>query len=63
MELNKDYKQIFIHSDSNYDLLKDKVVDKVAFTNIWNYDTLMCIIMFTNKTFIALGIGYVDEEE
>lgn len=28
MELNKDYKQIFLHSDSDYDLLKDKVVDR-----------------------------------
>jgi hypothetical protein len=58
MELNKDYKQIFLHSDSDYDLLKDKVVDKVAFTNIGGYDTHMCIITFTDKTFIALGVGY-----
>lgn len=63
MELNKDYKQIFLHSDSDYDLLKDKVVDKVAFTNTGNYDTHMCIIMFTDKTFIALGTGYNDEDE
>lgn len=62
MELNKDYKQIFLHSDSDYDLLKDKVVDKVAFTNIGGYDTHMCIITFTDKTFIALGTGY-DEDE
>lgn len=58
MELNKDYKQIFLHSDSDYDLLKDKVVDKVAFTNIGDYGTHMCIITFTDKTFIALGVGY-----
>jgi hypothetical protein len=58
MELNKDYKQIFLHSDSDYDLLKDKVVDKVAFTNIGDYGTHMCIITFTDKTFIALGTGY-----
>lgn len=62
MELNKDYKQIFLHSDSDYDLLKDKVVDKVAFTNIGDYGTHMCIITFTDKTFIALGTGY-DEDE
>ena len=63
MELNKDYKQIFLHNDSDYDLLKNKVVDKVAFTNTGNYDTHMCIIMFTDKTFIALGTGYNDEDE
>jgi len=63
MELNKDYKQIFLHAPSDYDLLKDKVVDKVAFTNTGSYDTHMCIITFTDKTFIALGIGYDDEEE
>ena len=62
MELNKKYKQIFLHNDSDYNLLKDKVVDKVAFTNTGNYDTHMCIIMFTDKTFIALGIGYDDED-
>ena len=55
MELNKEYKQIYLHNDSDYDLLKDKVVDKVAFTNTGNYDTHMCIITFTDKTFIALG--------
>lgn len=62
MELNKEYKQIFLHSDSDYNLLKDKVVDKVAFTNTGDYDTHMCIITFTDKTFIALGIEY-DEDE
>ena len=63
MELNKDYKQIFLHNDSDYDLLKNKVVDKVAFTNTGNYDTHMCIIMFTDKTFIELGTGYDDEDD
>ena len=58
MELNKDYKQIFLHSDSDYDLLKNKVVDKVAFTNTGNYDEHMCIITFTDKTFIAIGNGF-----
>lgn len=63
MELNKEYKQIFLHSDSDYDLLKNKVIDKVAFTNTGNYDVQMCIITFTDKTFIALGTGYDDEDE
>lgn len=63
MELNKDYKQIFLHSDSDYDLLKDKVIDKVAFTDIGTYGTHMCIIVFTDKTFIALGVGYDDYED
>ena len=63
MELNKEYKQIFLHSDSDYDLLKNKVVDKVAFTNTGNYDTHMCIITFTDKTFIALGVGRDYEDD
>jgi hypothetical protein len=63
MELNKDYKQICLRNDSDYNLLKNKVVDKVAFTNTGNYDTHMCIITFTDKTFIALGTGYDDEED
>ena len=63
MELNKEYKQIFLHSDSDYNLLKGKVIDKVAFSNIGEYNTHMCIIIFTDKTFIALGIGYNDEDE
>ena len=62
MELNKDYKQIFLHGNSDYNLLKDKVVDKVAFTNTGDYDTHMCIITFTDKTFIALGVIYNDLE-
>ena len=39
------------------------MVDKVAFTNTGNYDTHMCIITFTDKTFIALGTGYDDEDD
>lgn len=61
MELNKEYKQIFLHAPDDYDLLKNKVVDKVAFTNTGEYDTHMCIITFTDKTFIALGVVYDDE--
>lgn len=63
MELNKEYKQIFLRNDSEYNLLKDKVVDKVAFTNIGNYDTHTCIITFTDKTFIALGAGRDYEDD
>lgn len=63
MELNNEYKQIFLHSDSDYDLLKNKVVDKVAFTNTGNYDVHMCIITFTDKTFIALGTRYDNEDD
>jgi len=63
MDLNKEYKQIFLRNDSEYNLLKDKVVDKVAFTNTGSYDTHMCIITFTDKTFIALGTGYDNEDE
>ena len=63
MKLNKEYKQIFLYGDSDYNLLKNKVVNKVAFTNTGNYDTHMCIIMFTDKTFIALGTGYDNEDD
>ena len=63
MELNKEYKQIFLRNDSDYNLLKDKAVDKVAFTNTGNYDTHMCIITFTDKTFIALGTRYDEEDD
>ena len=63
MEFNKEYKQIFLNSNSDYDLLKNKVVDKVAFTNTGDYDTHMYIITFTDKTFIALGTGYDEEDE
>ena len=63
MELNKEYKQIFLNEGISYDTLKGKVVDKVGFTNWGNYDTHMCIITFTDKTFIALGTGYDDEDD
>lgn len=63
MELNKEYKQIFLNEGISYDTLKGKVVDKVGFTNFGNYDTHMCIITFTDKTFIALGTGYDDEDD
>lgn len=63
MELNKEYKQVFLNEGISYDTLKGKVVDKVGFTNWGNYDTHMCIITFTDKTFIALGVGYNYEDE
>lgn len=63
MDLNKDYKQIYLHNDSDYNLLKNKVVDKVAFTNVGNYDVHTCIIMFTDKTFISLGVEFDYEDD
>lgn len=58
MELNKEYKQIFLNEGISYDTLKGKVVDKVGFTNYDDYDQNMCIVTFTDKTFIALGVAY-----
>lgn len=58
MELNKEYKQIFLNEGISYDTLKGKVVDKVGFTNYDDYDQNMCIVTFTDKTFIALGVSY-----
>ena len=60
MELNKEYKQIFLHNDTPYDVLKGKVVENVGFTNIGSYDLHMFIITFTDKTYVAIGTDYKD---
>ena len=44
MELNKEYKQIFLHNDTPYDVLKGKVVENVGFTNKGSHDLHMFII-------------------
>ena len=66
MDSNKEYVQINVHTFSgyckNYDALKGKVVDKVAFTDRNSYDTQMFIITFTDKTYICIGVGYNDSE-
>ena len=63
MELNKEYKQIHLDEGISYDALKGKVVDKVGFTNFGDYGQNMCIITFTDKTFIALGVTYKSDSE
>ena len=63
MELNKDYKQIFLRNDSEYNLLKDKVVDKIGFINRGWSDENIFAITFTDKTFIAIGAGVSEWEE
>ena len=64
MNFNQEYEQISVHSFSgyrtNYDALKGKVVEKVAFTDKNSYDTQFFIITFTDKTFISVGVGYND---
>ena len=60
MELNKKYKQIFLHNDTPYDVLKGKIVENVGFTNKGSHDLHMFIITFTDKTYIAIGTGYKD---
>ncbi len=60
MKLNSEYKQIFTHQLKNYDDLKGKVVDKIAFTDRGHHDQNMFIILFTDKTYIAIGTHYKD---
>ena len=66
MELNKEYKQILVRDFSghnkDYEALKGKVVDKVAFYNRGDYGQQMFIITFTDKTFVAVGPEYNDSE-
>lgn len=60
MKLNKEYKQIFAHSLKDYNELSGKVVDKIAFTDRGYTDENLFIILFTDKTFIAIGAHYKD---
>lgn len=63
MELNKNLKQISLHNlAEDYNALKGKVVDKVAFNNKGDMDDQMFVIMFTDGTFINLGVDYRDSE-
>ena len=60
-----EYKQISLnqlntHGVCNYDALKGKVIDKVAFNNRGERDEQALTIIFTDKTFISVGFGYVD---
>lgn len=63
MELNKEYKQIHLDEGISYDALKGKVVDKVGFTSFGDYGQNMCIVTFTDKTFIAIGVTYNNDSE
>lgn len=60
MKRNDEYKQLFPQINSSYDALKGKVVDKVAFMNRGDCDTQMFIILFTDKTYVCIGL---DREE
>lgn len=62
MELNKEYKRISASTVCNNtaDALKGKIVDKVMFTNKGNADENLFIIVFTDKTYIAIGTHYRD---
>lgn len=60
-----EYKQISLnqlntHGVCNYDALKGKVIDKVAFNNRGERDEQALTIIFTDKTFISVGFDYVD---
>lgn len=68
MKLNKSYYQISIDKHSwagtPYDLLKGKVIDKVAFNNNSEYeDQHQLIITFTDKTYIAIGLEYDHDKD
>ena len=43
---------------NDYDTLKGKVVDKVAFTNTGYEDEQMFIISFTDDTYVCIGIDH-----
>lgn len=61
-----EYKQISLeqlkttHGVCNYDALKGKVIDKVAFNNRGERDEQALTIIFTDKTFISVGFDYID---
>lgn len=62
-----EFKQISLnrlntHGVCNYDALKGKVIDKVAFNNRGEHDEQALTIIFTDKSFISVGVGYVDFE-
>lgn len=62
MEINKEYKQIYINPRDGYyktdiDVLKGKVVDKVALSDDRQYeDQCELIITFKDKTYVAFDI-------
>lgn len=62
MKKNKEYKQISVNDLNDYDCLKGKVVEKVAFSNRGCYDENLFIILFTDKTYVAVGADYNDDE-
>lgn len=61
MKRNDEYKQLFPHYGDEYDILKGKVVDKVAFMNRGDYDTQMFLILFTDKTYVCVGMEYAND--
>lgn len=60
---HKEYKQIIVSSLKDYEELKGKIVDKVAFSNLGDYNEQMFIITFTDKTYVAVGTDYNDWEQ
>lgn len=58
MKRTKEYSQIFINDDTEHNALKGKVVDKVAFCNDDSCDCSYCLVLFTDKTYIAIGMKY-----
>ncbi len=54
MTRNEEYKQIT--NFDNHDCLNGKVVDKVAFLNSGADDTQMFIILFTDKSYVCIGL-------
>lgn len=66
MKLNRDYTQQSVpetYTFDNYNLLKGKVVDKVAFTNRGEYDEQFFIITFTDHTYISIGLAYDESDD
>lgn len=61
MKKNSDYKQIIVNGGSSKDCLAGKVVERFAFSGGDSYDTSFFVLMFTDKTYIAIGIERDDD--
>ena len=57
MKLNTEYERIYILDAENRNALNGKIVDKFGFIHKGYADENIFAITFTDKTFIAIGIG------
>ena len=63
MKLNKEYKQLNLQNFThNYGLLSGKVVKKISFNDRGYHDEQSLTIIFTDKTFISVGVRYCEDD-